>query len=1211
MQRIITLLMLSCSIIFTSTNVSAQNVFTSVEEASSNPDFLLQGEYIGEPEGAPKKGVQVVALGKGMLRVVIHNGGLPGAGWDRKPPQILEEDDTDGVKDLIAALSLKKVSRSSTTLGAKPPQGAVVLFDGTQATFDQHWKTGARMSDDGLLMEGATSTDNFQDFSAHIEFFIPFMPEARGQGRGNSGAYYQGRYETQILDSFGLEGLDNETGGIYTIRKPDLNLSFPPLTWQTYDADFTAARWDENGKKISNARLTVMLNGIVVQRDIEVPTITRAAPVQESPEPGPLYLQNHGNPVRYRNIWVVTRDAEQEARRPILPGFERFHANAEESPMGGTYLLGELGCVNCHKAEEVFAKQLNIKQAPILSNIGSRVKPEWMLNFIANPHESKPGTTMPALFDGWSEKEKYEAALALTNFLAGTGKITDQTADNKAIQRGRRLFHEVGCVACHSPQEGDVKVAASTSVPLANLKEKYSIPSLTQFLKDPHAIRPSGRMPSLNLDKDEPGDIAQYLLAGAINLQVKNVRFTAYHGDWQELPDFDSLKVQATGTCAGFDTTVAGKPHQFGIRYEGYLNVETAGEYRFWLGSDDGSVLTIDGKEVANSDGIHPHSIDENTINLTAGVHNVGVDYFEQAGDVSLTLEMQPPGGQRQDATAAFTLNEDGSPIETGAEIQPLDSGQLAYHRDPQLFQEGQKLFGSLGCASCHELKLNGEKIASTVTAKSLTELDLMRGCLSKTTTTDKNIPNYDLSPSQLAAITRAVSQTEVVEQVTEEALIHNTLATFNCYACHERNNLGGPEFSRNELFITTQHEMGDEGRVPPPIDGVGDKLKESWLKQVMNNGANDRPYMLTRMPKFGGNNVGHLTQAFIKLDQKIETQLAKFDEPEHRVKATGRELVGSENLACIKCHTFGNHKASGIQAIALTSMTKRIREDWFLRYLFEPAKYRPGTRMPTGYPDGKAVVQTIYHGDPNQQLSAIWLYLSDETKAGIPDGLIVQMEELKPVDEPIIYRNFIDGLSPRGIAVGYPEQANLAWDANDLSLKLIWHHRFIDSSMHWAGRGQGNQAPLGDHILKLEPTIPFAELKSLDTPWPTESPKTQPGFQFKGYQLNKLGQPKFMYEIPNGNVQDFPEPIAHNQSDPSLKRTLTINLIPNTENRYFRAAVGAKIEKLDNGYLIDGAMTMRVKGGGEPFIRESNGKQELLVPIAAGPTQITQEILW
>jgi hypothetical protein len=153
---------------------------------------------------------------------------------------------------------------------------------------------------------GCVSKHAFGDHSLHVEFRTPFMPESRGQARGNSGVYVQGRYEVQVLDSFGLEGADNECGGIYKQSRPNVNMCFPPLSWQTYDIDFTAAKYDDAGKKTANARITVKHNGVVIHDNLE---LTASTPGYRPEGPGKLglFLQNHGNPVAFRNIWAVDK----------------------------------------------------------------------------------------------------------------------------------------------------------------------------------------------------------------------------------------------------------------------------------------------------------------------------------------------------------------------------------------------------------------------------------------------------------------------------------------------------------------------------------------------------------------------------------------------------------------------------------------------------------------------------------------------------------------------------------------------------------------------------------------------------------------------------------------------------------------------------------------------------------------------------------------
>lgn len=309
-----------------------KQAFTDPEKAG--PDFAAQGEYLGSVEtdqGSVRYGVQVIALGEGKFHGVAYPGGLPGAGWDGSEKHAGEGETIHGVvtfksdegniaatiKDGVITVvdpagntiaTFKKTVRKSPTLGAKPPEGAVLLFDGTSP---DHFE-GGRMTKDGLLMEGCASKQRFQSFEIHLEFRTAFQPYARGQGRGNSGFYAQGRYEVQILDSFGLEGEWNECGGIYKVSKPKVNMCLPPLSWQTYDVEFTAPEFAD-GKKVKNARMTVKHNGVVIHDDVEIPHTTVGARVgEETPDPGPVYLQNHGNPVRFRNIWVVETRGKTE-----------------------------------------------------------------------------------------------------------------------------------------------------------------------------------------------------------------------------------------------------------------------------------------------------------------------------------------------------------------------------------------------------------------------------------------------------------------------------------------------------------------------------------------------------------------------------------------------------------------------------------------------------------------------------------------------------------------------------------------------------------------------------------------------------------------------------------------------------------------------------------------------------------------------------------
>ena len=298
--------------------------------AAEDPAFLIQGEYGVAKTGQPWA-IQVVALGENKLDAYVLEGGFPGLGFSKDKERFklsgeLHENGTASFTGKNKAgesfsgsieegkFTLKKgetvtgtfsrVVRQSPTIGRIPPPGAVVLFDGKSANA---WNK-ENLVENGLLKNNDISTkEKFGDYHLHLEFRTPYKPYARGQARGNSGVYHQGRYETQVLDAFGLEGKMNETGGLYSIKDPDLNMCLPPLQWQTYDVDLKSALFDQAGKLLQPARITVKLNGVIIHKDVELPKATPGHKVKFGPGPGPIFLQGHGNPVFYRNIWLIKK----------------------------------------------------------------------------------------------------------------------------------------------------------------------------------------------------------------------------------------------------------------------------------------------------------------------------------------------------------------------------------------------------------------------------------------------------------------------------------------------------------------------------------------------------------------------------------------------------------------------------------------------------------------------------------------------------------------------------------------------------------------------------------------------------------------------------------------------------------------------------------------------------------------------------------------
>lgn len=902
---------------------------------------------------------------------------------------------------------------------------------------------------------------------------------------------------------------------------------------------------------------------------------------------------------------INTAAAQQAAHHPIVPAFERFIDVEEVSDVErGTLLINELNCASCHSGAKV-SWNADPKQAPVLSEIGNRVRPEYFEKFLVDPHGTKPGTSMPDVLNGKSPSEKKLIAESIGHFLASTGKTVDTAPFAGPVGNGEKLFHSIGCVACHNPQNEKTEIA--TSVPLGKLSEKYTIPGLASFLQDPLKARPSGRMPHLSLNGKEAQDIASYLLR---DIKVKsNINVAYYEGSWKKLPDFNSLKPTSTGSAPNLNPVVGPRKNDFGVVFTGFWEVAKKGDYKFRLGSDDGSRLLIDEKEVILNDGIHPTTFKNGSIKLDAGVHDVRIEYFEGGGEEQLKLEVSGPGLPNQPMDGLLRATKK----------PPMNEGGFVWNAEKAKL--GQQYFVSVGCANCHEMKVSGSKLAGTLAAKTFSELT-SGGCVDG----KGNSPKFGFNDSQQKSLVSAMKQIQSGSNVSTstETQIHQKLATLNCYACHERSFVGGVVdrrgesfeiYGREKWFKSNQPEMGDEGRLPPAITGVGGKLNPIWMTSVLDNGAKERPYMLTRMPKFGKANIADLDKQFAEADKLTEIVKVEFDEPIRKVKLVGKAFAGTsekENgLSCVKCHTFGKYRATGIQAISLTSMSKRLNKDWFQKYMLKPSRYRPGTRMPESWPSGKTFFPEVLDGDTQKQIAAIWEYLSDGEDAPKPKGLIQAKMQLLAIDAPKMYRNFIEGAGSRAIGVGYPEEVNLAFDANNVRLAMIWQGAFIDASKHWTGRGQGYQPPLGDNVLKFDDAVSFALPEVAEKAWPTSSAK-ELGLRFKGYRFNKERQPTFLYRLNDVTIADQPTP-ATSQDYTTFVRKFTVEST-STKSIWYRAAVAGKIEKRDDGsFDIGGDYQLKLSDGLKPLTREANGKKELLIPVdlSSGSAQFSIEYIW
>jgi len=206
---------------------------------------------------------------------------------------------------------LDKFVRRSPTEGLKPPQDAHILLpfeEGRQADLSAWRNSQWKALDDGVIQVNKGSNNSKELFGDiehfHLEFKLPLEPNNRGQGRGNSGVYFAGAFEVQVLDSFGLTHTSGDCGGLYNLKRADVNACLPPRAWQTYDVKFRAPRLNADGTIHENARITVRHNDVVIHNDVEIPYSGDKWKGKKAAT-GPIHLQDHSHPVQYRNIWLV------------------------------------------------------------------------------------------------------------------------------------------------------------------------------------------------------------------------------------------------------------------------------------------------------------------------------------------------------------------------------------------------------------------------------------------------------------------------------------------------------------------------------------------------------------------------------------------------------------------------------------------------------------------------------------------------------------------------------------------------------------------------------------------------------------------------------------------------------------------------------------------------------------------------------------------
>lgn len=731
--------------------------------------------------------------------------------------------------------------------------------------------------------------------------------------------------------------------------------------------------------------------------------------------------------------------------------------------------------------------------------------------------------------------------------------------------RGVVLLAELGCVACHRADEAAIVLDARRGPELRGIGSRLRVEYLPRFLADPHEVEPGTTMPGLLLDLDARERAAA---ADALTQYLRSVPAPA------------TAAVPAAATEAG-DVEVARRGHEL-FHAIGCVACHAP--------------RSLDGAEEASAD--------------SAPLAELGAKYqFDGLRSFLLAPQLVRPASRMPDLhllpaeaheLATFLLAGAPPPMPAPADV------------DPEQVVLGRALFAARGCVHCHDVP--DPERPSAPQPRPLAQLDVTKGCLG---TTPGVWPAYELTVVQRSDLTIALR--ELAQPIGDEQRIRQQLASRNCLACHTRGESGGPTAERGGFF-RGDPSLGEDGRLPPPLTGIGAKLQPDWLADVIAGGTSIRPYLRTRMPGFGETIAAGLMPLLARVDEVPPlplTPLPDDDKQSHAVRELGRELVGDKGMNCITCHAFaGEHVGTMVALDLVDSTAQRLRPEWFQQFLRAPFRFRPGTLMPQFFVEGVSARPELGGGDVQRQIEAMWHYLAEGRNVRKPDGMRRSPIPLLVGDEAVMLRRSVQNTGKRGISVGYPRGVNLSFDAESLALDQIWWGGFVDAAGVWTGQGSGEARILSEERAALPKGPAFVGLPTPDAEWPSSS-RRELGQAWLGYDLDAKQRPTFRYRCADVTIADTPIDLPDDDADGAAPRALlrrTLAFTSEVERRlYFRAARDPRVDDQGAGVVHVGrALQLRLPAGSYT-IRTVGEQRELVVEIAIakGRADLVIEYLW
>ncbi len=701
-------------------------------------------------------------------------------------------------------------------------------------------------------------------------------------------------------------------------------------------------------------------------------------------------------------------------------------------------------------------------------------------------------------------------------FIAGFERFA-RHGDLSLATAGDLLVSELSCVACHesanprlTPKRGPTLVGAAN-----RLSEKW----LREYLNDPSGKKSGTTMPHMlgHLDHFQRQTAINKLVAflGTQNKPFQTVRATGavavMHEFWNQGDPLRGRNLYHTVGCVAC--------HQPDAKQETNHTAPTAVD-RMISQLDTEELEELGLLRAARRVASVPHG------DLVGKYTRQSLTMFlfrpESIRKASRMPNLRLSPSEAADVTA-YLLNEKGS--------QTSSKETLV---DPEMVAEGKALFVELRCGNCHE----ATDVASPRMAIPWENLNLEKkhNCLTRPAAA---MPDYGLDELQVEAIKSILESDSRIVKMDATQWVHSRMLQLNCYACHQRETelanegqtgvLGGVGRYRKPYFeMIEQVDLGDEGRLPPPLTGVGSKLQPKALKAVFDQRAAPyRRHMKARMPAYHATAVQALVENLPVADRaEKKSESVVFGNANELLFRAGHELSGT---GCVECHYYRGESLPGVVGLDLAGITTRVRPEWFHDFVLDPGALKNRTRMPTFFPDGKSNRPDLLDGDVDKQIASLWFYLKELANQPLPEKIEKfrsQNYELRPANRPIVLRSFMQEAGTHAIAVGFPEGIHYSFDSEKIRLASAWKGRFVDARGTWFERFTPPAEPLGESLIRFPQGQPFATLDGEDARWPGWEDQANL-YQFRGYRLDAKGVPSFLYQFAQWQIEERVEPIG------------------------------------------------------------------------------------